>query len=321
MKQYLLVAISLFVGSAMAQSPCDDLNVLSVQYSPFTDTIVLVQVENNGSELFSYPGFVLINSAGDTVAKEQTNFFGIGQESEHRLQVRNGVQDPLENFEGDLELHTGFYDMLACTWDLDQSLCITGSCDSLFIGLENYGGALVIGDFQWTVEDEMGFEVETGTFNMEASSQSWIYGLCLPSGEYSYTLEALGQPSGGGPTLTVSGSRSYSSATLSEPLDWFNDPASEIEFPFFAFCTESPNGIIQQGTNSGLPTVVYNTERNRLSSSEQITHLRLYSVLGNLVYEESSSDFILQLPKLTSGAYVAVILTSKGEVRTKFVVN
>ncbi len=64
-----------FSTTAFAQGPCDALNLVSVGYSPFTDTVIVVSVENNNTtEIFDYPGFVLIDSNGDTVAQEIVNY-------------------------------------------------------------------------------------------------------------------------------------------------------------------------------------------------------------------------------------------------------
>ena len=131
MKKAILFPILLFATVLFGQDPCDDLSFVSIQYSPFTDTIINVHVENAGAEIFSYPGFVLLAPNGDTLAKEMVNYFGIGAESVHSLDVRDGVHDPLTDFTGTLELHTGFYDVLACDWQLNQSLCADTPCDSL----------------------------------------------------------------------------------------------------------------------------------------------------------------------------------------------
>ncbi|MGB0369058.1 MAG: T9SS type A sorting domain-containing protein [Flavobacteriales bacterium] len=315
---FLFFFFTFFSLTVFAQDPCDDLNVLSIQYSPFTDTVVYVQVENNSSELFDYPGFVLINSAGDTVAKERTDFFVIGQESIHPLNVWSGVQDPLANFEGNLELHTGFYSEMACSWAVNQSLCADEPCDSLFIGLENYGGALVTGNFEWVVEDETENVIETGTFTMEATNQSWKYGLCLTPGNYIYTLNALTTASGGGPTLTVSNTRSYSGPTMSTSLDWFNDPSGEIEFPFFPFCSASPSGVNSELSGTDLPTLSFNSNYNQLNCTEPMSEVKLYSTLGVLVARVSNSGKSLIIPKLPKGVYLVSATTEKGEVTARF---
>lgn len=320
MKNLLVLPILLFCSSLFAQDPCDDVDITSVQYSPFTDTVIIVELINNSAAGFQYPGFVLINSNGDTVAKEDVDLFGIGQESLHRLNVMPGVQDPLSNFVGDLELYTGFYDVFACSWNLNQSLCASEPCDSLIIGLDNWGGALVVGDFEWTVRDELNSIVETGQFTMNVNPQYWRYGLCLEPGEYSYTLEALTQPSGGGPVISVSSSSSFASPTITEPLDWFNDPITAIDFPFYSVCVESPNGIGEVSSNSVID-LRYVMESNQLICSQQMTDLKMYTADGRLVYSTSPQVKQVTLPTLASGTYIATVSTSKGEARQKVILK
>lgn len=320
MKNLLVLPFLLLFSSLFAQDPCDDVDITSVQYSPFTDTVIIVELINNSVAGFPYPGFVLINANGDTVAKEDVDLFGIGQESLHRLNVIPGVQDPLSNFVGDLELYTGFYDVFACSWDLNQSLCAAEPCDSLIIGLDNWGGALVVGDFEWTVRDESNSIVETGQFTMNVNPQYWRHGLCLEPGEYSYTLEALTQPSGGGPVISVSSTSSFASPTITEPLDWFNDPITAIQFPFYSFCAESPNGIGDLSQDSGID-LRYEMESNQLICSQQMTDLKLFSSDGRLAHSTSPQVKQVGLPELAFGTYIAVVSTSKGEARLKVVLK
>lgn len=320
MKNLILLPALLFASTIFAQSPCGDVDIRSVQYSPFTDTVIVVQLVNNSVAGFQYPGFVLINSSGDTVAKEDVDLFGIGQESVHLLNVVPGVHNPLDDFVGDLELYTGFYDVFACSWDLNQSLCAAEPCDSVFIGLDNWGGALVLGDFEWTVRDESNNVVETGQFSMAINPQMWRYGLCLEPGLYSYSLEALTQPSGGGPNLTLSSSRSFGYPAMSEPLDWFNDPISSIDFPFYPFCAESPNGI-DDLTRKDEIDVRFDFERNQLVCNEAIEEVNLFNTSGQMVFSLMPKAKQIGLPDLATGTYIAVISTSKGEARTKLVLK
>lgn len=321
MKNALLLPILLLTSSAFAQDPCDELNFISIQYSPFTDTVIVVHLENTGQEIFNYPGFVLIDSNGDTLAKEQVNLFGIGTESVHSLDVRPGVLDPLNNFVGDLELHTGFFGTLECEWPLNQSLCADSPCDSVILGFQNWGGALVAGDFEWVVQDESAVLVDSGSFTMTANNQYWFYGLCLEPGTYTYSLSALTSPSGGGPTLTVSSATSFASPTMSAPLDWFNNPGAMIEFPFFEFCSESPNAIEDQVAMPNSVLVRQDFENNLISCSVPMKSVLIYSTAGQLISEISPNSGSIAIPTLASGVYVASILTQKGGVTVKLVIE
>ena len=60
LKRYPVLAFCVLwaVPDCQAQDPCNDLVLNSIRYSPFSDTVIVVEVTNNGSELFDHPGFV-----------------------------------------------------------------------------------------------------------------------------------------------------------------------------------------------------------------------------------------------------------------------
>ncbi len=313
--------LAVFSISVIGQTACNSLDFVSIKYNPFTDTSIVVHVQNSGSEIFSYPGFVILDATGDTLAKEQVNYFGIGQESVHTLAVRPGVHNPSEDFLGELQLFAGFYDTLWCQWPLDQSLCADQPCDSLIIGLDNWGGALVTGDFEWIIRNDMGAVVESGQFTMNANPQYWRQGLCLESGEYTYSLEALTAPSGGGPVISASSSESFGSPTITKYFEWFNDPVTTMEVPFFAYCSASPNGIEGQAVSESDVTVKQDFENNRIISTAPIKSVLIYSSNGQLVSELMPAANYVAIPNLAKGVYVASVLTQKGSVTAKLVIE
>ncbi|MCB9185466.1 MAG: hypothetical protein H6601_01815 [Flavobacteriales bacterium] len=279
-----LFAFSLFLISTLAnaQTVCDSLDFVSIKYSPFTDSIIIVDVENNNpNEIFSYPGFVLLNENGDTLAKESVFYFGIGEESVHSLDVRAGVHDPIDNFTGTLKLYSGFYETFECEWDLDQSLCANAPCDSLVIGFQNWGGALVLGSFAWSVLDSSGTVIESGVLDMTVNEQYWFHGLCLEPGEYSYNLYALGEPSGGGPTMTVSSSTVYAAPTISMPFDWFSGNVMEVPFYMHCVSSESPNSISE--TEAERPFIHQTDGQVSLQSRTAMLQIDVISADGKLI--------------------------------------
>lgn len=313
---FFLFLISTF---ANAQTVCDSLDFVSIKYSPFTDSVIVVHVENNNTnEIFDYPGFVLLDVNDDTVAVETVNYFGIGAESVHSLEVRSGMHDPLNNFEGTLQLYSDFYNTFECEWNLNQSLCADEPCDSVILGFQNLGGALVTGDFEWRVEDDNAALVDSGSFTMTANEQYWFYGLCLEPGNYTYSITALTQPSGGGPTLTVSTSAAFASPTMSEPLDWFNDPVAEVAFPFFEFCMEEPNSIGHLLPET--PDVkIYRQAGSLVVGSEvMIQQIELISLDGKLVHSSSPKKMRVVLDRPQQKAvFIVRVITEKGVVSQK----
>ncbi|MFM1874888.1 MAG: hypothetical protein RL266_625 [Bacteroidota bacterium] len=314
MKHLFTISLLLISTFASAQTACDSLDFVSIKYSPFTDSLIIVHVQNNNAnEIFDYPGFVLLDDNGDTLALETVNYFGIGSESVHSLEVRQGVHDPLDNFAGTLKLYSSFYNTFECEWDMDRSLCADSPCDSLVIGFQNWGGALVLGDFAWSVFDSTGTVLESGVLTMTTDDQYWFHGLCLSPGMYSYTLQALGEPSGGGPVLTASSSTSYASPSLSTYLEWFSDPSATLQIPFFEHCIDpaAPSGIRELKKES--VQIVRNGSLVSVVSLETMQQIDLYASDGRSIatYSPNSSQFPLPT-EIPIGMYIIRVQTGKG---------
>ena len=321
MKNISIIIFCLFSFYANAQEPCDGLEIQSLSYTAFNDTSIIIHITNSGSEGFSYPGFILINNVGDTFAMESVNFFGIGQESIHSLEIRPGVMDPADIFDGTLELHTGFYDSLWCSWPINQSFCPPENCTNITIGMQNWGGALVVGDFEYFLNNSQGNTIETGTYTMVDTIQYWEDTLCVPFGEYTYTVAALGIPSGGGPVITVSQFGGFGSPMITEYLDWYN--GATIDVPFFLPCvTEEPNSISNQVYPEAF-ALHYNGNQVSVSSDYKMASIGIYNMNGQLVREIATGDFSALISNnLPSGAYVArTRFTSGKTTMKKFVIR
>lgn len=105
---------------SFSQNPpnCDSLTIdCCVIYNDNSDSIEL-NVANSffSMELFSYPGFILLDENGDTIGMEQINYFGIGSQGQnHYLEIMNPFTLP---FSGTLELYSNFYDSLHCVFPI-----------------------------------------------------------------------------------------------------------------------------------------------------------------------------------------------------------
>lgn len=318
MKSITTLVLYLIALSAFAQNPCDDLTILSVQYSPFTDTVIVVEVTNTGDEIFSYPGFVLTDSDGDTLAQEIVNYFGIGQQSVHHLYVRPGIASPLDVFTGTLELYSGFFDTFECSWQIDQSMCIAEPCDSVVLGFDNWGGALVLGDFAWSLSDTLGTEVESGTFTLTTDQQNWNHSLCVEASVYDYIVTALGQPTGGGPTMLVSSGTWYGAASISQYFEWEN--TNTMRFPFFLHCTENGSLGLAPEEETSKVLVTQNRGQVTFTLSEPITELVAFDLGGRRIGQWNPNVTAFTLPIiLRNGLYVMQLHTALGVNTVKVV--
>ncbi len=316
----LALLLSLSFQKIFAQNPCDELAIVSIQYSPFTDTLIIVEVINASEELFSYPGFVLINTNGDTLAKEVVNYFGISGPSVHLLTVRPGVANPLDNFQGTLELHTDFFGSLACSWPINQGLCASQTCDDVVIKFENWGGALVLGDFDWSVADSLGNQVASGTLTMTVEEQYWSNTLCLPPNRYCYQLQALGEPSGGGPTMFVQSGEWFGHQSISQYFSW--EDGTTMQVPFYLHCIAQEPNAISETTIQSQPIILQNGASTTVQSSAPITTLLLFATDGKLIERWSPNRTAFTIPTpLPTGLYVLQVHTTLGNAAMKLVLG
>ena len=93
--------------------PCDSIFIHSVIPNA-TGEQIEVMASNHSLDIMSYPGFILFNENGDTIAVEDVNYFGIGWNEQ--LHILNIINQPTLPMTGLLELHTHFYDSLRCSW-------------------------------------------------------------------------------------------------------------------------------------------------------------------------------------------------------------
>lgn len=116
MKLQILAIILLFsplLGRSQNLPACDSVFIDCCTFDISPSNTLSIQVSNYSSNIFSYPGFILFNTNLDTVAFETVNYYGIGWDQTHTLDIIHPFNLP---FEGTFALYTGFYESLACTF-------------------------------------------------------------------------------------------------------------------------------------------------------------------------------------------------------------
>ncbi|NNE55196.1 MAG: T9SS type A sorting domain-containing protein [Flavobacteriales bacterium] len=189
----LFLLFGLFALSSWSQDPCDDVEIVSVQLDPFSMTELVITVENTSSSIFDYPGFRIYDEFGELIGEEEVNFFGIGESSIHRvphelLEVEAGA-----SFNWTLELWTGFYSELACTFN--GSFIIRPAIDCAEIGIALYQleeESPSQGVTYSLVNDDNTLSFE-GTFELGEGVDTQFAWHCLPSGCYTITFSPAGQ--------------------------------------------------------------------------------------------------------------------------------
>ena len=174
----------------LAQSNCDLVDIQHIWYSATDANMIEVLVQNNSPELFPYPSFVLVGAFGDTLARETTSFFGIGDYPQaHYLTVEPGASIPSGPFDAALLLYSLFGDSLHCAWGFTGlELCPPDSCLQAEIYLTNTGALVEFEVFWWVFDVNNGIQVATGNFGMDELSATHFDTLCLPPGNYVLEL-------------------------------------------------------------------------------------------------------------------------------------
>ena len=292
-----------FVVSGGGNLPaCDSLIVAEVLWDAFSDTLIEIHVFNNSSVLFDYPGWIMFNSLGDTLAMETVNFFGISQESWHTLVVRPGAVIPTGTFTATFELWTGFYVDLACTFTWTGDLC-PPACRSIFPFMQNTGGGLVTANIGWTMLAEPGGSVGSGTFELGAEQYSED-SLCLVPGRYTLVVDHP-VPLGGNLQFGVH-TPNFFSFGASAPFTQDMIPDS-LTFDFYPACFELTNGVVELPEPSGLIATALNGVLHIAATDElPIGGIALLDMSGRRVIATlcSSSTLDLDVASLADGVYL-----------------
>lgn len=241
---------------------CDSLVIAGLSWMPFSDTALLVHVLNPTATVFDYPGFVLLADNGDTLAKETVNAFGIGQETYNIMTIPVGTAMPASPFNATLQLWTGFYQDLACSWELPIGLCPPDSCTRVLANVQNYGGGPATGTFLYNVR-EGGTMVANGSFLLTDGQQSDQDTLCLPPGHY--LMEIIPQQGPNGGQLHFGVDRAFAVPGPHAPVIWTT--LSAVAFTLYEHCID-----IGQGLSETMPAL--------LGAARSATGMELFTTDG-----------------------------------------
>lgn len=183
-----------FTVSAGEPTDCDSLSFLGVRWGVFSDSTIVLTVANASTDLFDYPGFVLLDEEGDTIASETVSYFGIGSGPQDHILTRHpGVLSEGSTVSGQLHLWSGFYTEQECMWPVTWDLCPEQACMTVAPYLSNLGDGIITATVPYTLEDSEGLILGNGTFVINPNNQGVIgQELCLPPGSYFLQLEQVG---------------------------------------------------------------------------------------------------------------------------------
>lgn len=207
------------------------------------------------------------------------NFFGIGGESVHTLSIPAGTDMPASPFDGTLQLWTGFFSELACSWPMELELCPPDSCSPLLVQLANFGGANTEGTFTYSVLSG-GIATASGSLTLTSGQQVDQDTVCLPPGDHVLRITPQQGPVAGQPVFGVAGTQ-----------DGINGPSQavdgagqqELAFTFLGPCADGVQSVpVQDQAGLMLSTEVGEVTLVR-SDGKPLGQLRVIDPQGRAV--------------------------------------
>lgn len=314
MKVIITLLCSLITaGLVEAQTACDSISI-DAKYAAFADTLIEVTAYNHGHTFYSYPGFILYNSSGDTVAKETVNFFGIGTPSSHQLRVRPGNL-PGNTFTGSLQLWTGFYTTLDCSYQMSFNLC-PDTCEKVHPYFGNYGGAYFFGTVNWALKNSGQQTIASGMFTLDSAQQFVEDSTCIMPGNYTLNITPVGSVTLSG--QPVAGVRAHGQSMAPQPYAFFLGSAIQTPFVFYKKCM---GPTIAFEPPSIRPAIIFTSGGilHVYNSSNEIGQLTVYTMEGKAVYSTSSTNTVMDvdISTLPAGIYIVQLVNSKGQYSQK----
>lgn len=314
--------VLLAIASASAQSPCAQLTVEHLQYDAFNPAALELVVNNQSGEIFSYPSFTLVGTQGDTLGREQVNFFGIGTGSQtHYMVAEPGVTLPTGSFDATLLLFGGFGDTLYCTWDLsDLSLCPTDTCIQAEVYLTNTGTLMDFLGVYWVTDMDSGAPVATGYVQMDTIAATHFDTLCLPPGNYLLEFSPF-SPIDTNYVVGITTSYMFSLGTNTAQQQ---DPTPlDLAFSWYEACIGISNGLAEQAGRDLVMVIDQDHLRITDPAGAALGDITLWSSDGRLIAARSALTNTVELSMhgLATGILLARVAGPNGTLFTQRIFN
>jgi len=326
----ILLCNSFLVDTANAQ--CEDVTVLGVHVNPFNmNELILHAFNASESEFFSYPGWRLYDASGVLIAEEEVNFFGFMEHGIHSLNIIEPLDYSVQSFEGTLELWTGFYDVLECSYDLevfpwrvDEAISEPYGCIPVGITIQvssDEGLSLEI-----SLTDSDAISVLEQTHTLEAGSFVFSLGAtCLEQGQCYYLSINSGSDSGSIQYL-------ISDAIQDVYFEYVFDEIGEDEILLNPFgqgvCDGAPNTIIDIDDFETFSAIIY---PNPASDKVTVdldgfngvnTTVKLYDSSSKMIFEkQSNTTLMIDVSGVAKGMYSLEIASDEQVLRRQVVIE
>lgn len=313
-----ICAVALLTASpAFTQAPCDELLVFPPRYDAFDPERIAVWVNNQSTELFSYPNFVLLNDQGQVLASEQVTFFGIAGTGTHYLQVTPGVSLPTGPFDATLQLFGNFGDSLFCTWEFEGlTLCPAEACVPAAIYLTNTGELNAFEAFWWVTNTADGSQVASGNFAMNDVDATQFDSLCLPPGDYVLEFTPF-SPIDETYIMGITPNAQFTPG-LDGTMQPDNTPL-DLAFSWYEACTEGTNGLTEQVVDPPMMVVDQGLLRISDPNGRGLGEISLWSSEGRLITTRTvnADTAVFPLNGLAPGIILVRSVAREGHIFTQ----
>ena len=326
----LIYSLCSYTNISLGQSICENMSVPGIHVNPFNiNELILHSFNENDSEIFDYPGWRLYDESGVLIAEEQVDFYGIVGNSLHSLNLIEPLDYSVQSFYGTLELWTGFYYVLECSYDLevfpwrvDESTDEPYGCIPIGIslqGLSEEGTSIEI-----SITDENASSVFEETYIMEAGSFGGYVGATCLDQEQCYYLSITSEDD--------IDSMQYSILPETEDVyfSYVFDEIGDGEILLNPFgqgvCDDSPNTLVDYLQTFSMlvyPNPASNSLTVDLGDLNGVnTTVKLYDSSSKMIFEkQSNTTLMIDVSGVAKGMYSLELSTDEQVLRSQVIIE
>lgn len=295
---------------------CDSLTILDVELNPFDVSEVMVRSAYTDFDNFiSYPGFSLVDADGFIMAYETVNYFGLGTDQVHILDVLNMDVEPDFAVSAELELWSFFYENLECIEPGPFVIWEEVECVPISFSINALGQDSVSGVIQWSIIAPDGLEFTGGTDSLSSAQQLTTHAVCLPPG-CGYSLEISSSSLSGNGVLYNLHYDDFLAVGAAGILDSANTQVAH-EFNLYDCNTTG----IKKEEAAGAPVFPNPAQTTFFVPTEAGQNISVYNSSGQLVFAhrgQTSSDIeTVNCADWTPGIYLVTQTDNVGNERSQ----
>lgn len=305
----LLAGLLTFSGIVKAQSPCDSVVIESIHFDPlFSDSNIILMVDNQSSAFFSGPLFKITDANNDTVASEIPNFFGLFGQSRHSLTIDDSLIGTILN-NAQVLLYTNFSDSLACSFSTDIELCFD-NCIDMNISAQMTAQDTQSYDFSYSITDTGNQVVANGQLLVDTNSFFTYETVCLTPGNYSATFTQTGGTGAGTTSCRV-----FTPLGNTGNLEAFTF-TFVYDFEVMTAClVEVPNGLAEAEPKSNFTHRMNGNTLTLENTEDLIEHLEIVDLEGRIIHRSQPNQHLAEvILDATASSIYLVRVQADGEV-------